>query len=82
MQKMAKSNVFLSGLGGLGVEVGEYVESPQHCCIICFCELAKNIALAGVKVNMILFLSLITRDRSVSNDAVLDYSRPISCLLA
>ena len=26
MLRMAKSNVFLSGLGGLGVEIGEYVQ--------------------------------------------------------
>lgn len=30
MQKMAQSHVFLSGIGGLGVEIGKF---RQHLCI-------------------------------------------------
>lgn len=52
MAKMLHSSVFLSGLGGLGVEIGSrplvsfsVKEESSPTCI-----LAKNIALAGVKL--------------------------------
>lgn len=64
MKKMAGSTVFLSGLGGLGVEIGEIFSF--HNTLISFIEIsvispplfrpqltcissAKNVALAGVK---------------------------------
>ncbi len=50
MKKMAASNVFIAGMGGLGVEIGPpslfpstFVFFPHH-----FLP-AKNVALAGVK---------------------------------
>jgi molybdopterin/thiamine biosynthesis adenylyltransferase len=47
MAKMLQSSVFLSGLGGLGVEIGW---SRPAVCLLLIGGVAKNIALAGVKL--------------------------------
>lgn len=64
MEKMAVSNVLISGLGGLGVEIGRILPKVLELLIILtlyimcayffikfyFYILAKNVVLAGVKV--------------------------------
>jgi ubiquitin-activating enzyme E1 len=44
MNNLGKSNVFLSGLGGLGLEIGTLLVSPFHSSLT---PLAKCVALAG-----------------------------------
>lgn len=49
MKRMARSNVFLSGLGGLGIEIG--LQNFVYRCLYYYLYYtAKNIVLAGVKV--------------------------------
>lgn len=51
MHKMAGSKIFITGLGGLGVEIGQQSSCPILTCSLHF-SVAKNVILAGVKVTL------------------------------
>ena len=50
MHAMASADVFISGMGGLGIEIGEPATFRLFACMIFVFVSAKNIILAGVKV--------------------------------
>ena len=50
MHRMARSNVFVSGMSGLGVEIGKKASQIVERKVTSFFLPAKNVILAGVKV--------------------------------
>ena len=70
MKRMASSNVFLSGLGGLGIEIGN-IENVAYNENQLSSFTAKNITLAGIKVSSSYDIDFVTTQFKIFHSGLL-----------